>query len=123
MTPPLPNFSTVRQGNDKTLETMRSFKQSIVIRHGSRPTHSFIRRKLLLLLYKQKYPDSIEVGDDYIDMDIDIKIYQLKHKDRNPEPQSGDEVYYECLLRANFDENIALDILRNHRPDLVRLCV
>ena len=38
---------------------------------GEPPPQSFIRRKLALLLFKQKYPDSIEVGNDVLDQNID----------------------------------------------------
>ncbi|CAF1348064.1 unnamed protein product [Rotaria magnacalcarata] len=116
--PPLPNARRVEQGNENTLEHIRLFKDSIAPQHGGRPAHSYIRRKLLLSLFKQKYPDSAEVGDEFIDEDIDQKIRELKHRDTNPNPTDGDEVYVECLLRASFDHEIAYGILRNNRPNL-----
>ncbi|CAF4929174.1 unnamed protein product [Rotaria sp. Silwood1] len=116
--PPLSNASTVKAGNEKMLEKIKSFKESIILRHGGRPAHSFIRRKLLLFLYKQKYPYSLEFDDDLIDSEIDQRIHQLKQKDRVRDSSCGDEVYYECLIRANLDDDIALEILRHNRPNL-----
>ncbi|CAF3298632.1 unnamed protein product [Rotaria socialis] len=116
--PPLPNARRVEQGNENTLDHIRLFKESIAPKHGGRSAHSFIRRKLLLVLFKQKYPDSAEVGDEFIDEDIDQKIRDLKHRDTNPNPTGGDEIYVECLLRASFDLEIAYGILRNNRPNL-----
>ncbi|CAF3815432.1 unnamed protein product, partial [Adineta steineri] len=117
--PTMPNSTKVKEGNDKTSDAIKSFKKSIVTRHGGLPAHSFIRRKLLLLLFKQIYPESIEIGcDDYIDSDIDRRIGNLKQSDRNQDICSSDDVYYECLIRANFDEARALEMLRSNRPNL-----
>ncbi|CAF1500191.1 unnamed protein product, partial [Adineta steineri] len=117
--PTMPNSTKVKEGNDKTSEAIKSFKKSIVTRHGGLPAHSFIRRKLLLLLFKQIYPESIEIGsDDYIDSDIDRRIGTLKQSDRNQDICPSDDVYYECLIRANFDEARALEMLRSNRPNL-----
>ncbi|CAF3657312.1 unnamed protein product [Rotaria sordida] len=114
----LPNSSTVTAGNEKTSETIKLFKESIVPRHAGRPAHSFIRRKLLLLLYKQNYPHSIEFGDELIDEEIDQRVRQLKQRDGGQDASCGDEVYFECLIRTNFDKEAALDILRHNRPNL-----
>ncbi|CAF1251018.1 unnamed protein product [Rotaria sordida] len=114
----LPNSSTVTAGNEKTSETIKLFKESIVPRHAGRPAHSFIRRKLLLLLYKQNYPHSIEFGDEVIDEQIDQCVRQLKQRDRGQDASCSDEVYFECLIRTNFDNEAALDILRHNRPNL-----
>jgi len=54
-----------------------------------------------------------------IDKAIDQKILKLKHSDRNRNAAGVDEVYYECLIRANLDDELALEILRNKRPNLV----
>ena len=135
----MPNFSKVKEGNEKTSQIIRSFKvynsvftlhsyvllfqESIVPRHGGQPAHSFIRRKLLLLLFKQKYPNSIDFGDDLIDGDIDRRIARLKDSTRNQDIACSDEVYYECLIRADFDHDTALNILRHNRPNLVSLII
>ncbi|CAF4776629.1 unnamed protein product, partial [Rotaria sp. Silwood2] len=116
--PPLPNSSAVKEGNEKTSEKIKSFKESIVPRHGGRPAHNFIRRKLLLFLYKQKYPQSIEFGDELIDDEIDRLVRELKQKDESHDRSSGDEVYFECLIRTNFDKEAAVNILRHNRPNL-----
>jgi hypothetical protein len=47
----------------------------------------------------------------------------LRQNDNGPDAGSGDEVYFECLIRANFDEQAALEILRNKRPNLVNLII
>jgi len=56
-----------------------------------------------------------------IEGDIDARIRRLRENDKSHGIVSSDEVYYECLIRANFDQNTALEILRHNRPNLVRL--
>ncbi|UJR09583.1 hypothetical protein I4U23_013818 [Adineta vaga] len=116
--PKLPSSSKVKEGNEKTSETIRLFKQSIVTPHGGPPAHSFIRRRLLLFLFKQQYPDSIAYGDDIINGDIDRRVEILKQKDRNRDMSFGNEIYYECLIRTKFDESSALEMLQTKRPNL-----
>jgi hypothetical protein len=94
-----------------------------VPRHGGRAAHSFIRRKLLVLLLKQRNPDLSDVDDDFFDGEIGYKIGRLRQNDNGPDAGSGDEVYFECLIRANFDEQAALEILRNKRPNFVNLII
>ncbi|CAF1129583.1 unnamed protein product [Adineta ricciae] len=114
----LPSFMTVQEGNEKTDETIRLFKQSIVPQHGAPTPHSYIRRTLLLLLFKQLYPSSVELGDEIIDGDIDRRVENLKMRDKDKNLSTSNEVYFECLIRARFDEDVALEILRTKRPNL-----
>ena len=58
-----------------------------------------------------------------IDKGIDQRILKLKHSDRNQNTVTGDEIYYECLIRANLDHEAALEILRNNRPNLVNFII
>lgn len=90
-------------------------------KHGNPPPHSFIRRKLLVALLKQKNPSAIEFGNQMIEDEVDERVRRLKNKDRGSNPQSRDDVYYECLLRSHFDEDKAVAMLRNNRPNLVSL--
>ncbi len=98
-----------------------SFQEDIKPKHTARVPHSFIRRKLLLLLFQQKYTNATELGSQYMDEDMDRRISELKHRDDNRPTGSSDEVYYECLLRTNFEQDKALEILRHNRPNLVNL--
>lgn len=82
-------------------------------------SQAFIRRKLGIFLFKQKYPDAAQVGDNYIEETIDHKIYSLKKKDEGTNVSRTDEIYIECLIRSNFNESDALRMLRNNRPNLV----
>ncbi len=88
-------------------------------RHGGRPVHSFIRRKLLLLLFKQINPTAIEFGDEVVDDEIEQKVARLRQQDQHRDTDAGNEVYFECLIRANFDHQTALNLLKNNRPNLV----
>jgi hypothetical protein len=63
----------------------------------------------------------MEVGDQETEVDIDRRIGDLRRNDRNPTPGSTDEVYYECLLRTQFEQDKALDMLRHNRPNLVHM--
>ena len=74
---------------------------------------------MLLLLFKQLYPASVELGDEFIDEDIDRQVESLKMKDRDRNLSTSNEAYFECLIRARFDEDAALKILRTKRPNLV----
>jgi len=72
-------------------------------------------------LWKQVHPDLIDFGDEIIDEQIEQNITRLRQHDRHRESDGGDEVYFECLIRANFDERAAIDILNNKRPNLVKI--
>ena len=55
-----------------------------------------------------------------IDEQVDQEVIHLKQNDRNRrDPSTGDEVYYECLIRADLEFDAALKILKNQRPNLV----
>ena len=91
----------------------------MVTKYNTPPTYSFIRRKLAILLYTQNHPGSVEFDNDIIDQRIDQHIRFLKQNDRQTNVNRTDEVYIECLIRSNFNENEALEILYNRRPNLV----
>ena len=52
-------------------------------------------------------------------MTIDAKVASLKEKYHQRNLPMMDQVCIECLIRANFDENEALKLLRNNPPNLV----
>jgi hypothetical protein len=87
-----------------------------VTEYNASPTSNFIRRKIALLTLKKKNPQSEEI---VIDQTIDQKIRSLKQNDSQTNVPRTDEIYIECLIRSNFAENQALDILRHNRPNLV----
>jgi hypothetical protein len=91
----------------------------LVTEYNIPPTPSFIRRKLAILLYRQNNSGSVEFDNDIINQRIDQHIRSLKQNDRQTNVNRTDEVYIECLIRSNFDENEALEILCNRRPNLV----
>jgi hypothetical protein len=78
-----------------------------------------MRRKLLILLFKQKYPDSVAFGDQAIEEDVDRKIGQLKQRNRHGFASLPDEIFIECLIRAKYDEDAAFQMLTHNRPNLV----
>lgn len=88
-------------------------------RHAGPVAHSFIRRKLLLYLFKQTYPDSAEFGDEESDAEVDRRLTKLKRDQRLSNIHCPDEVYYECLLRCDFDQDKTCQMLLNSRPNLV----
>ena len=88
-------------------------------RHDGPVAHSFIRRRLLLYLFKQKYPNAAEFGDDESDVEIDRQLNNLKHDRRISNINCFDEVYYESLLRCDFDQEQACQMLLHNRPNLV----
>lgn len=72
------------------------------------------------MLFKQNNPDTAANVPDYlIDEDIDRRISQLRKRDTSSNTITGDEVYFECLIRANLDTDEALEILKSKRPNLV----
>ncbi len=83
------------------------------------PPHNFIRRKIALLAFQQKNSESDEVDDDLIDQTFDQKVLSLKQKDPQTNVPRTDHVYIECLIRGNFNEDKAFEILRRNRPNLV----
>lgn len=91
----------------------------MVSNYSGRPAHSFIRRKLLYLLFNQKFPDAINFGEDEVDRAIDRRVRELKYGDTNHNAPTNDEIYYECLIRANLEHERALGMLKSNRPNLV----
>ncbi len=83
------------------------------------PSQNFIRRKIAHFSLKQKNRESDDSDDDSIDRKIDRKISSLKQKDGQTDAPRTDQVYTECLIRGDFNEKKALEILRHHRPNLV----
>ena len=88
-------------------------------KYNTPPPHNFIRRKIALLAFQQKNSESGEVDDNAIDQTFDQKVVLLKQKDPQTNVPRTDHVYIECLIRANFDDDEAFDILRRNRPNLV----
>ena len=95
------------------------FKKSLVTRHTDSVAHSFIRRKLLTFLFKQKYPDAFIVGNEEVDGTIDYQVSELKAHDSPRDSTTSDEVYYECLLRTNYQTDRAIEMLTSKRPNLI----
>jgi hypothetical protein len=83
------------------------------------PSQNFIRRKIAHFSLKQKNQESDDSDDDSIDRKIDRKISLLKQNDRQTDAPRTDNVYTECLIRGDFNDKKALEILRHHRPNLV----
>jgi hypothetical protein len=90
-----------------------------VTEYNANPSASFIRRRLARLSFRQIYPESRSVDDDTLDTAVDTKISSLKEKHRQKNAPCTDHVYMECLIRANFDETEALQILKHNPPNLV----
>ncbi|CAF0776980.1 unnamed protein product [Rotaria sordida] len=116
----LPRRQEVETGTKATIETVNLFKKSLVTQYDTPPTLGFILRKLALVSFKQKNPHSIEVGDDYIDQTIDQKIRLLKQYDNQMNIPRTDDVYVVCLIRSNFNENEAIEMLHHNRPNLTQ---
>ncbi len=87
--------------------------------YNTPPPNTFIRRKIALLAFQQKNSKSYKVDDNLIDQRFDQKIFLLRQKDPETNVPRTDQVYVECLIRANFDDDEAFDILRHNRPNLV----
>ena len=62
---------------------------------------------------------STEFDDEIVNQLVDQEVILLKENDRNRDSSAGDEVYYECLIRADLESDGALKILQNQRPNLV----
>lgn len=103
------------------IESIFCLKETIKPKHDGHVAHSFIRRKLLHYLFKQRYPSSAAFGDNEIDMDIDRRIGDLRHDKRLAHITCTDEVFYECLLRSNFEHDQACQMLLHNRPNLVNI--
>ena len=98
-----------------------SFEASLVTRfEDASPPPSFIRRRIALLAFKQKYPDTAAVGDQLTEEQIDQEIRLLKQSNPNKNSITTDDVLVDCLIRSNFDQVQALDRLINNPPNLVR---
>ncbi|CAF3343835.1 unnamed protein product [Rotaria socialis] len=115
-----PNRDRVQAHNKETLETVESFKASLVTKYNAVPTQTFILRRLALLVFKNTYPDSIAAGDDNLNTAIENKIRFLKEKDTQTSVPRTDEVYINCLIRSRFHQQQALDILQHDRPDFTK---
>lgn len=98
-----------------------SYKETIKPRHEGAVAHSFIRRRLLNCLFKQKYPNAIEFGENEVDAEVDRRIKNLKEDNRVSRIVCTPEVYYECLIRSNFEHDQACEMLRHNRPNLVNI--
>ncbi|CAF4852740.1 unnamed protein product, partial [Rotaria magnacalcarata] len=115
-----PNQDRVQAHNKETLETVESLKASLVTKYNAVPTQAFIFRRLAVLVFKSTYPDSIEAGDDNLNVAIESKIRFLKENDTQTCVPRTDEVYINCLIRSRFHQHQALDILRHDQPDFTK---
>ncbi|CAF1639030.1 unnamed protein product, partial [Didymodactylos carnosus] len=77
----------------------------------------FVRRKLLLNLVQEKNPE-INIEANYLETSMDETIRTLKESDKRSTHHDNDEIYIECLLRANFETSSAKEMLLNNRPNL-----
>ena len=103
-----------------TASLISSFEGSFVtLVNDAPPPPSFIRRRIALVAFKQNYPDTAAIGDQFIDGEIDQQIRLLKQKNRNGASTANDDVHLECLIRSNFDQDQALDKLIYNPPNLV----
>lgn len=117
---PLPNKHDVQQGNERTFETLQSFKTSIVPKYKGGDTHGFVRRRLARLLYKQTHANVYDEDDTTIDEYIDHEMGLLRRKDTGNDKSRTDELYIECLIRSQFNHEQAYQLLINNRPHLVK---
>ena len=97
------------------------FQESLVTPYNEPPPPTFIRHKLARLLFKQKNREFLHADDNVVDLVIHQNILLLKEKDKQTNVPRTDHVYIECLIRADFNDEEALDILCNERPNLVCL--
>ena len=105
----------VRDGNQHTVDTIQQFKKSVASDWDGPVASSFIRRRLALLLCEQKHPDLVELHNEVLDQ----LVRSLRAQDREHNQPGSDEIYIECLIRANLDLEQAIVILRDQRPNLV----
>ena len=112
---PLPSAHEVEQGNNKTIELLKTFKASITTKYKGGDTHGFIRRRIARLLFKQINPGTCEEDDNT----IDLLIRSLKQRDTEIEKPRTDDIYMECLIRSQFNHQGAYEMLTNNRPHLV----
>ncbi|CAF0734969.1 unnamed protein product [Adineta steineri] len=117
-----PGQQEIEEGNEKTLRTIEAFKKDLGTNYNAFISHSFVRRKLAILLLKQNKKNSIENDDEnYLEQVIDQHIIALQFLDKQRDVSRTDDVYIECLIRSNFNENQALEILISKRPNLIPL--
>ncbi|CAF4044021.1 unnamed protein product [Rotaria sp. Silwood2] len=113
-------FNDLKSAKNGTLNGFEEFIHKSLITTYNASAHSFIRRKLAISLFKLENPHSSKVGDNYIDQTIDQKIRHLKQHDNGIDVPRTDDVYIECLIRSNFSDNEALQMLRHNRPNLTQ---
>ena len=66
-----------------TASLISSFEGSFVtLVNDAPPPPSFIRRRIALVAFKHKYPDTAAIGDQFIDGEIDQEIRLLKAEEQ-----------------------------------------
>lgn len=87
--------------------------------NGSTLASGFVRRKIAQHLFRTLHSRHGPQDDDDVEYEIDQHVRTLKDNRKDRRASISDEVYIECLIRANFETQKALNILNYHRPVVV----